>query len=100
MTKPPKTWWSRTWKIVASWHPKGKLSEKEWKVQVTRTVYSIWKDLPDAVKESLEYGFTQVKNTELPCPKCNTLNPVSRMNVTLKCRKCGKGLIAVKVKGR
>jgi len=96
--KPPKSWWSQTWKLVASWHPKTK-SDREWKQEITKQVSKIWSELPLQVKESIVIGSVRVKS-ELPCPKCGQANPISKTNVTLKCRGCGKSLIAVKVKGR
>ncbi len=96
--KPPKYWWSQTWKSVAAWHPQNRKAEKMWKAEVTQTVTKIWNDLPVVVKQSLQQGVRSVK-AELPCPACKSMNPVSKTNVILKCRKCGKKLFSVRVKG-
>lgn len=91
--KPPRTWWSQTWKQVASWHPGNK-------AEVTKIVSKIWQELPPELQESLALGNRSIKTTEVSCPKCQATNPVSKINVVLKCRKCGKSLVAVRVRRR
>jgi len=92
--KPPRAWWSQTWKQVASWNTKAS------KQEVTKIVSRIWRELPSAMKESLVLGSRTIKLTELPCPRCRAMNPVTKTNMPIKCRKCGKGLISIRVKRR
>jgi len=41
---------------------------------------------------------TTAEIRNLPCPRCQTPNPVSKANVYLKCSSCGTQLKSVRVR--
>ena len=52
---------------------------------------------PDGTAEVVKRDAGKANNNTLPCPKCQTPNPLPPRSLFVKCRQCGARLIKVKV---
>lgn len=111
--RPPRKWFYKMARSSAlSYFSKPlKLLSAKQKARVSKIVGGIWakytdatrmdilkKYEPSAVRALANPSLLGTKIEMLNCPACNGLNPVSRLNVYLKCNTCGAPLRSVRVR--
>ncbi len=103
--RPPAAWFSRMFAKVSTGYPR-KAGEtlEHWRKDIGRITAGIWWKYPAETRAGLirQYDKKTVPALRnpvmLPCPLCGMVNPVPRAGVYLRCSKCGKPLVSVKVR--
>lgn len=105
----PKLWFDLMLKRAKDSYPRNKNETKEhWEKDIARIVGGIWSKATPQTKEKILAAYASDKNpvvsnitipnsTGLKCPLCGESNPVEKPNIYVKCRKCGRQLISVRV---
>ena len=110
-TRPPKLWFSLMVQRAKDTYPRNRNETKEhWEKDIARIVGGIWKKATQQTRDKIMLAYAKdeknpampvIPNTANPvglkCPLCGESNPVSKPNVYLKCKRCGRQLISVKV---
>ena len=104
--RPPKKWFDDMVSHVSKSYPRRRAETiAHWKAELARVVGGIWwkqysQEKRDELIAKYDKG-TQLRlaNPKLvPCPGCRNPTPVVGPNLYLRCRKCGRSLISVKVR--
>jgi len=102
--RPPARWWSMMWSKTASGYRRKKNESLEhWRMDISRITGGIWTKYSPLIKEQLVRRYAHESRAlanpvMLPCPACGILNPVAKSGVYMKCQKCSKNLVSVKVR--
>ena len=98
-SSPPKIWWNRMFFSMSRQYPRKKSETLEhYRNAIARIVGGIWANYSEDTKSKLLKLYENpVMKNPLACPCCGTLNTVSR-ELHLRCSRCGKPLISVKVR--
>jgi len=107
--RPPAEWWEKMWHKNARDYPRYKNeSVSHWQTAISKITGGIWwkKYTPETreklikLYDSKKKLMTSSNPVMIPCPSCGSINSVSRSGIYIKCQKCGKNLVSVKVRRR
>ena len=102
--RPPSRWFAKMSQGASASYFGKKLKDltKAQSAKIGQIVGGIWAGYSDKTRLEIlkKYEPSAILSNPLPCPNCQTLNPISRANVYLKCKGCGMLLRRVNVKQR